>query len=395
MKILYLNWKCFNGAETIETFSELGYDVSPFFHPDFKEPKSDAFEASFSSFLEKNSCDFAFSWNYFPVLAEACKNAGIFYISFVYDSPLANLYSYTLAYPTNRIFLFDSAQAEEFRRGGLTNVFFMTLPSNTLRADRLLPQPHETERTRCDVSFIGSLYNEAHDFYSRMDFSKDRYLEGYLNGVMDAQSQIYGVHLLRSAITPEIAKRAYALLPLAPGPLSVEPEGYRLAEYVLGRKLTSRERIGYLSAVGKRFGKKADLKLFTLDPSAEIPGFSNMGIAEYEHEMTHVFADSRINLNITLRSIENGIPLRCMDILSAGGFLLTNYQSDFSPDFIVGEDYDYFDSTDDLLGKIDYYLSHEKIRREIAQNGRAKAQAYFSMKEVLSRVLATAFDQMP
>ena len=38
-----------------------------------------------------------------------------------------------------------------------------------------------------------------------------------------------------------------------------------------------------------------------------------------------MFANSKVNLNITLRNIKTGIPLRALDIMGAGGFLLTNY----------------------------------------------------------------------
>ncbi len=60
--------------------------------------------------------------------------------------------------------------------------------------------------------------------------------------------------------------------------------------------------------------------------------------------------------------------------MGCGGFLLTNYQQDFNDYFIAGTDYVYFDSCDDLLNKADYYLSHEKERREIARNGLEKTQ---------------------
>ena len=84
--------------------------------------------------------------------------------------------------------------------------------------------------------------------------------------------------------------------------------------------------------------------------------------------MPHVFKNSKINLNITLRSIRSGIPLRAWDILGAGGFLLSNYQEDFFDFFVPGEDFDFFDGTDDLMSKIEYYLSHEKERTDIAEN---------------------------
>ena len=57
-----------------------------------------------------------------------------------------------------------------------------------------------------------------------------------------------------------------------------------------------------------------------------------------------------------------------MDIMGSGGFLLTNYQEDFLDDFQPGEDLVFYESEDDFLGKITYYLSHDAERRQIAAN---------------------------
>lgn len=40
--------------------------------------------------------DYLVSFNYYPVLAEVCYRCGLKYISWVYDSPLVALYSYTM-----------------------------------------------------------------------------------------------------------------------------------------------------------------------------------------------------------------------------------------------------------------------------------------------------------
>lgn len=53
--------------------------------------------------------------------------------------------------------------------------------------------------------------------------------------------------------------------------------------------------------------------------------------------------------------------------------MLSNYQEDFFDFFVPGEDFDFFDGTEDLLTKIEYYLSHEKERKDIAENGFAKS----------------------
>ena len=66
--------------------------------------------------------------------------------------------------------------------------------------------------------------------------------------------------------------------------------------------------------------------------------------------------------------------------------MLTNYQEDFMHDFIPGEDFDYYESADDLMQKAEYYLSHEKERQEIAANGRQKVCDYFTIEAVLTRI---------
>ncbi|MCI8533888.1 MAG: glycosyltransferase family 1 protein [Lachnospiraceae bacterium] len=93
---------------------------------------------------------------------------------------------------------------------------------------------------------------------------------------------------------------------------------------------------------------------------------------DYYNEMPLVFKQSKINLNLTSRSIQSGVPLRAFDIMGAGGFLLSNYQEDFLDHFIPGEDFVYYESKKDLLSKVDYYLRHEDERQTIAENGHGK-----------------------
>lgn len=76
--------------------------------------------------------------------------------------------------------------------------------------------------------------------------------------------------------------------------------------------------------------------------------------------MPLVFHYSKINLNITSKSIHDGLPLRIFDVLGCGGFLLTNYQTELAQWFTPGRDLECYTGEDDLLEKVDYYLTHEK-----------------------------------
>lgn len=387
MNILFLDWKCFLKEDTIKTMEELGHKVFPFIEEHYEERTSKDFHEALLSFCEKNAIDLAFAYNFYPSLAEGCKEMNIPYVSFLYDSPYVKLFSFTLMYPTNTVYVFDSSLAEFFQKGGITNVHYHVLPANTRKTERLKDKPHDKSFTTSDVSFIGGLYNEAHNFYDRIDFSKDRYLEGYVKGIMRAQSKIYGASILEDSLSKEIIDRFEKVLPIPESKDGIDSLAYTYANYVIARKLTSIERINYLTKIGVAFPEN-DLKLYTLSQDAKIKGFKNMGIIGYDTDMIHAFRESKINLNISLRSIINGIPLRAMDILASGGFLLSNYQLDLDNAFIAGEDYDYFDSEESLLTKIDYYLSHENEKKEIAENGYRKAKEYYSIRKIIDEILS-------
>ena len=105
-------------------------------------------------------------------------------------------------------------------------------------------------------------------------------------------------------------------------------------------------------------------------------------------EMPKVFNLSKINLNMTMRPIETGLPLRCFDILGCGGFLMTNYQEELNDMFVIGQDLEAYSSPDELIDKCAYYLSHEDERAAIARNGYEKVRAahthFHRLRDMLS-----------
>lgn len=105
--------------------------------------------------------------------------------------------------------------------------------------------------------------------------------------------------------------------------------------------------------------------------------------------MPKIFRLSKINLNFTSKPIRTGIPLRLWDILGAGGFVLTNYQSEIPEYFEVGKDLDIFASEEELVEKIRYYLEHEEEREKIARNGYQKAKEKYSLELRVKQILQT------
>ena len=100
-----------------------------------------------------------------------------------------------------------------------------------------------------------------------------------------------------------------------------------------------------------------------------------------------IFRESKINLNITLRSIQSGIPLRALDIMGAGGFLISNYQPELAEQFEDGKELVLYGGLDELLDKVMYYLSHERERQEIAYSGFQKVHKSFSYETQVRKMM--------
>lgn len=386
MNVLYLDWPCFGGVDILTLFTQRGYHVTKFFHKDYRIHTSQAFLDAAEEVFSSSTFDFCFSYNYYPLLARVCHAHNLKYISFVYDSPQLKLYSYTVTFPTNYIFVFDSELVAQYRQNGLTTFYYMPLPVNGTIIDTLLKKPFNKERVSADVSFIGALYNEEHNFLDRYTGISD-YTKGYLQAVMDAQSKVYGFNFMEQCLTKPILDDLQSQVKYKNQVDGVETLSYVFADYFLARKLTSMERISLLTKVAEHF----PLKLFTLNQKAVIPNAQNMGVADYYDEMPYVFHESKINLNISLRSIKSGIPLRCMDIMGNGGFLLSNFQSDFLQHFVPDEEFVYFENENDLIHKIDYYLSHEEKRKAIAEAGHDKVIKNHNFPLIFDQILDVVF----
>lgn len=373
MKILFPHWNGIGHEDMTEAFESLGHQVIRIpFSDDVKIEEQQKSELEKS--ITQSSPDCVFSFNYFPVIARVCNKLGISYISWTYDSPYVRLYNCTIAYPTNYVFVFDSAVFSEFYEGGIKNIFYLPMAANTNRL-KGMTDFSSFEITpwanKAPVSFVGSLYDETHNFYEKMESIQD-YTRGFLEGLMSAQKKVYGDNFIQKVLknNPDILKDMINAYDMGKSPDGIESDEYMYANYVINRKITSIERTEQLTLISEKFG----LDLYTHNKETQIPGCTNHGPVDYYDFAPYVFKKSKINLNISLRSIINGIPLRCFEIMGSEGFLLSNFQQDFLNHFVPGEDFVYYESNDDLLNKIDYYLRNEEERKEIALNGFKKIE---------------------
>lgn len=369
MKILFMEWNSVGKADLKDAFTKEGHTlVVPSCSIAGKTYRElPEMERQWSLLLQNEKPDIVFSVNYYPAVSNFCNKNAIRYISWIYDSPYGRLYSETVPNPCNRIYVFDKELYLECRDSGITTVRYMPLAANTERLDRLTA---DVQAYAYDVSFVGSLYVEKDVPFIKMSQALSGYAKGYLDALVASQMKIQGYNFIQEVLDPVMEEMCKAY-PMVREPGGKESKEYYYAQYVINEWITAVERIDLLDAAAGRYG----VDLFTQYQGFSLSGLQNHGLVDYDSGMPLVFKQSKVNLNITRRGIHKGIPLRAIDIMGAGGFLLSNFQSDFLDFFVPGEDFVYYESKEDLLQKIGYYLEHEKEREAIAKRGHDKVAA--------------------
>ncbi len=388
--IIFLAWD-YNGQDgVIRAWERLGYrvEVLPINasgnianDPDF----IGRMEALLSD-VEKagDPCRLVFSHDYFPVASEVCQRHDIPYISHVYDSPHYTLTSPATAGEMNHIHVFDRGLIEELEAAGTQHLYHTLLSADPEMAEKTAG--FKTQSYEHDISFVGSLYRDQYTFYDQI-----RGLPEQLKEITDlaiaAQRRIFGVDILGDPQTmpDKIIDMLgnYVHFDLTDD-YRLEPR--MLLRDILRKKVTSLERYDILTGLGKNF----DVALYT-NPGAETPaGVRNLGYAGYDTEVPRIYSRSRINLNITLRTIRTGIPQRALDIMACGGFLLSDYREELAEYFVEGEDLALARTPEEFVTLAGYYLEHEEERERIALSGQKKVLENYTHDKVFAEMVRGA-----
>ena len=381
MKILMYQWEAYNVEDICQNLMLMGHEVDGLEYELINIEEDPGFQKQLLVCLKENGYDMVMSVNYFPVIAYGCHEAGVPYVSWTCDSPLLALYTKSVFLPTNYIFSFDKSVYYELLARGVEHIFYLPLCVDTLRLAALPQEDGEAEKYGGDISFVGSLYER--NAYDEMKNLPD-YLRGYFDAAMVAQMEIYGENFLERMITDEIEEE------LVEQGVFIDGEEYFggvakiVANVHLGMKLASLERKKIL----RQLAAKHEVHFYTGSDASELSGVKVHDKIDYVTQLPKVFSHSKINLNISLRNIKTGIPLRIWDILGAGGFVLTNYQPELELYFKNGKHLVWYEDHRDLQRKAAYYLEHEEERQQIAREGKRLVEQEHSYQARLTQMFA-------
>lgn len=385
MKLLIFEWAAgtFTYNDIVSSFDEKGISYRTVSYQFDDKNEDEFFEWRFSKVLCEDGYDAVFSVNYFPLVAKCCHNKGIKYISWSYDNPLdVPDMERTLGYAENHVFVFDRIQAEGYRKKGFSNVYHMPLAVNCKRLDAVRLTKQEQQLYASDVSFVGKMYDSMFSQYLSL---MDEYCRGYIDALVNTQSKIYGYWFVDEMLTEDLTARINRhFKELDPATEFVLPK--EALSYAIGAQITRNDRLILLNLLAKRM----KVNIYSWEKCDLLRNVNYMGSCNYYDQMPKVFKASSINLNITLKILQSGIPLRIMDILGSGGFLLSNFQPELAENFIDGQDVVMYESIEDAYDKALYYIQHDDIRRQIAASGHKKIAEQFSYEKQLSDIFEIA-----
>lgn len=405
MKALIYRYGSICEPDVIEGFRELGIEVSEIDIEVYDKtvlPKQTV--EIVSKYLQDNSVDFVFSINFYPALSEVCNIFHIRYFSWTVDSPVLEIFTKSISNEWNRTFLFDMAQYNELISYNPQRIFHLPLAANPVKMrERIEKTTGELFKIgSCtamakdgnksyshDVAFVGSLYSEKCPFNDIKGISD--YVSGYLEGIIKAQQNVYGYYFVDEVLPEDIVLEIKSHVKDFDKLKDYDnyiTDRIIASQFYIASKITANERRDLF----KKLSENLDTHIYTRSDTSEIPSIHNHGRCNTLTEMPAIFNKSKININTTSKAIRSGIPLRVFDILSCGGFVISNYQPELAEYFTPGQDIIMYSSIDECVELCRYYLDHESERKEIAVAGYDTLNKYHTYKIRLAQMITTGFE---
>lgn len=383
MKLLIYEWASYLQYDVDWVCREKGVSVKKFSWQFRNKNVDEAFEKWFGEQIDTAQFDALFSVNYWPMLSKVAQKHGIRYIAWCYDNPLnvVNIEE-TLANPVNTVIFFDRVQTQKYLDAGFETVYYLPLCVNTARMAQLQLSKQDAAKYGADVALVGSLYESK---MQELKALMGDYTKGYIEAVMAAQQNLYGCYLFEEVITDKIVQDINDFV-AANHPESKFCLLKEALTFAMASEVTRKDRLILLTLLGRRF----DTRLYSFQNSEILQGVKCFPPIDYVAEMPKVFRATKVNLNPVLRCIQSGIPLRALDVMGAGGFLLSSFQPELAEYFLQEEEMVMYESMEDAVAKADFYIRNDDLREKIATAGANRISEMFSLSDRWNQIMQLA-----
>lgn len=341
-------------------------------------------EQEFEAFLKKAKADFVISNAFSNGVARVTNRLEIKYAVWSMDSPTFTAWLPEADYDNCYLFYFDYREYKLKRQSGQNNAYHLPLAANIEWSGHLVITDEEIGKYGCDMSFVGGLYSDNE--YDRMIGEIPAQLQNVFAEIIEKSAFVWDGRD-RLHIPPEVMHTIGRECPEMLNTRLNMPDEYYLRTYLLGRKLTHVERTLLMELLAQQY----NIHLYTWDTKQVPEGVRWFPSISIDREAPKVYYSSKINLNITLRSIASGVPLRIFDVMSVGGLVLSNWQEEIPELFVEDEEILTYKTPEELIDKADYYLRHDDKRVRIGINGYQKVKKQHTYEQRLNKIISILF----
>lgn len=386
MKILYVHHE--KATDEIPVaLRRIGYEVEEYpKQPDYFLLNDEEIDELVNT-IRNHHITYLFSVHLNYNMAVAADKTDVKYISYIWDAPYLRLYSPFGRMRNCYFSLFDKVDCERFKNAGISNVMYSPLGVEPVRVKQWNRKVEMALRGNYmhDICFLGRLYEDNHydRFINEIPPDMQKYFESIFE---EAAFKWDGVNRIYGKTGQDMLDYIHLKSPDFEIGTMLDINEVQAFECVyLVRKIANIERIAVLNTLAESYSVWLHT---TSKVNKDLLGSVNIGPPVIPGDATTLlFAGSKINLNISLKGIEGGTPLRVMDVLAAGGFILTNYCSETAELFEEDKEIVMYKTPEELFDKVDYYLRHEKEREAIARRGQAKVLECYTLDKILTKIM--------
>lgn len=389
MKILLVHGhkKQLISDDILYTLRKLGYEAEEYEEVWKTIVLDDARIEGLVSYIKENGIDLLISIYFIMNAAMAAYKTDIRYISMIWDAPYIGVYNPLGRLDNVWISTFDRLERERYLAKGIKHVLYQPLSVNKDSVEQWNCDIQNVLRGRYihDISFVGRLY-EANGYDGHIEIIPEA-MRKYFNSIFEeAAFKWDGVNRIYGTTSDEIWRYIELVSPEFKMVNRMDIEDARSFEMTcLVKKVANIERVVVLNVLAEEHS----VALYTDSESAgtvlknvELHSPVMMGKAAGV-----VYAGSKINLNISLKGMEGGTPLRIMDVMGAGGFVLSSYCAETADLFEEDKEIVMFKTPEELVEKTDYYLCHDAERRQIAEAGHKKVLECYTYEKKIKQLM--------
>lgn len=390
MRILYVHGNKANiaGSNMLRTLKKMGHEVMLYSEePVIATMLDDDVVRALTDSIKEQKVDLLMSVHFVMSAALASYYTKIRYTAILWDAPYTEIYNVLGRMEHIWVSTFDRIDRDRLLAGGICHVLYQPL---CVDVEEMTDWNREIQETLQggyihDISFVGRLYenNLYDDNFAQIPVN----LYPYFNGIFeDAAFKWDGVNRVYGEMSEEILQYMQMVNPDFPISNNQDIPDTRWFEiYFLIRKIANIERIATLNVLAEQYSVT-----FYTDSKYDETILQNVEVKPpvyYGKAASLVYAGSKINLNISLKGIEGGTSLRIMDVMSAGGFVLSSYCAETAEIFAEDKEIVMFKTPEELIEKVDFYLTHDKEREQIAKAGQRKVLNCYTYEKKLKELM--------